>query len=486
MDAQELQNIIAAGENDRVEFKRCGNQPEKDLFESICAFANTFGGSILLGVEDNGGLRGIAADSVLPISRNILNVLNNPNAFDMPIAVEFEHIEIGGRQILKVDVPNSPQMHSYKGKVFERRGDADIVVRGSAPLAELCIRKQSIFTEQRIFDHVTFDDLREDLIDNARRMALAKRKDHPWAYLSNEQLVESAGLYGKDFMTGKIGYNLAAIVLLGKDAVIRSLCPTYKTDALVRLSDTERYDDRLTVTTNLVDAYQDLAAFGRKHLLDRFLMEGDFAVSARDVIVRELLVNCLIHREFTSPFPAKIIIDAEGIRTENASRASFEGPLEPNAFSPLPKNPLIASFFSHIGLAEELGSGTRELFKNSRLYTGRDPELEEGLVFRAFVPTAPLSSSAEKLPAAQPPETAEKALDDAALALELAARSEGVRTSDLVDAGISRRTAQRIMRDLVEQGMLFAHGNGPSRIYRRESQSSTTSKNGSTAKNSRR
>ena len=102
------------------------------------------------------------------------------------------------------------------------------------------------------------------------------------------------------------------------------------------------------------------------------------------------------------------------------------------------------------------------------------------------MPTAPLSSSAEKLPAAQPPETAEKALDDAALALELAARSEGVRTSDLVDAGISRRTAQRIMRDLVEQGVLFAHGNGPSRIYRRESQSSTTSKNGSTAKNSRR
>ena len=122
----------------------------------------------------------------------------------MPIAVEFEHIEVDGRQILKVDVPNSPQMHSYKGKVFERRGDADIVVRGSAPLAELCIRKQSIFTEQRIFEHVTFDDLREDLIDNARRMALAKRKDHPWAHLSNEQLVESAGLYGKDFMTGKI------------------------------------------------------------------------------------------------------------------------------------------------------------------------------------------------------------------------------------------------------------------------------------------
>ena len=215
-------------------------------------------------------------------------------------------------------------------------------------------------------------------------------------------------------------------------------------------------------------------------------MEGDFAVSARDVIVRELLVNCLIHREFTSPFPAKIIIDAEGIRTENASRASFEGPLEPDAFSPLPKNPLIASFFSHIGLAEELGSGTRELFKNSRLYTGRDPELEEGLVFRAFVPTVPASPSTEEHATAQPSEEAEKAPDDTALALVLAARSEGVRTSDLVDAGISRRTAQRIMRDLVEQGKLFAHGNGRGRIYRRESQPSTTSKNGNAAKDSQR
>lgn len=486
MDAQELQRIIKAGESDRVEFKRCGNQPEKDLFESICAFANTFGGVIFLGVEDDGALRGIAGDSVLPISRNILNVLNNPNTFDIPIAVEFEHIEVDGRQILKVGIPNSPQMHSYKGKVFERRGDADVVVRGSAPLAELCIRKQGIFTEQRIFEHVTLDDLREDLIDNARRMALAKRKDHPWAHLSNEQLVESAGLYGKDFTTGKTGYNLAAVVLLGKDATIRSLCPAYKTDALVRLSDTERYDDRLTATTNLVDAYQVLAAFSRKYLPDRFLMEGDFAVSARDVIVRELLVNCLIHREFTSPFPAKIIIDAEGIRTENASRASFEGPLEPDAFSPLPKNPLIASFFSHIGLAEELGSGTRELFKNSRLYTGRDPELEEGLVFRAFVPTVPASPSTEEHATAQLSEEAEKAPDDTALALVLAARSEGVRTSDLVDAGISRRTAQRIMRDLVEQGKLFAHGNGRGRIYRRESQPSTTSKNGNAAKDSQR
>ena len=465
VNAHQLRDIIEEGENDRIEFKRCGNQPEKDLFETICAFANTFGGTILLGVEDDGSLTGIDPAQMLPVTRNVLNVVNNSNAFDVPVSMEFEHIEIGDRQIIKIDVPNSPQMHSYKGKVYERRGDADVVVRGSAPLAELCIRKQGIYTEQRIFEHVSLSDLREDLIDESRRLALAKRKDHPWGAMTNAQLGESAGLFGKDYSTGKQGYNLAAVVLLGKDEVIRSLCPAYKTDALVRQHDTDRHDDRLVTTTNLIDAYAQIAAFCRNHLPDRFLLEGDFALSPRDTIVRELVVNCLIHREFTSPFPAKVIIDNEGIRTENASRASFEGPLEPDPFSPLPKTPLIASFFVHIGLAEELGSGTRELFKNSRLYTGRDPELEEGLIFRAFVPTIPAIQAVSNSPDKQ---SAQKdGIDEvASLALKLAESNGGVRTADLVDAGISRRTAQRTLSELVERDRLTPQGNGPSRIYR--------------------
>lgn len=458
MDKHRLKDIINHGEDEYTEFKRCGNQPESDVFETICAFANSFGGNVFLGIEDDGDICGIAANQVLPITRNILNVINNPNAFDIPVSVEFEHIDFQNGQVIKIAVPNSPQMHSYKGKVYERRGDADMVVRGSAPLAELCIRKQGIFTEQRVFEHVSLDNLREDLIEQARAMAIAKRKDHPWGALTNQQLVESANFFGKDFTTGKIGFNLAAVVVLGKDEVIRSLCPAYKTDALVRIQDTDRYDDRLVVTTNLMEAYPLLADFCRKHLPDRFSMEGDTVVSPRDAIVRELLVNCLIHREFTSPFPAKIIIDERGIHTENASRASFDGPLEPDTFNPLPKNPIIASFFSHIGLAEELGSGTRELFKNSRRYTGLNPELEEGPVFRAFVPTTP-ASTIEYAYVTLPE-------DIEAAALSLAETEKGLRSSDLVKAGHSRRTAQRAIGDLVEAGKLVAYGNGPSRVYR--------------------
>ena len=80
----------------------------------------------------------------------------------------------------------------------------------------------------------------------------------------------------------------------------------------------------------------------------------------RGIVCRELISNMLIHREFTSPYPAKLEIDRAGLHTQNASRTFFEGSITLNDFSPMPKNPSIANVFTQIGLAEELGSGTRE------------------------------------------------------------------------------------------------------------------------------
>lgn len=57
---------------------------------------------------------------------------------------------------------------------------------------------------------------------------------HQWDNMSDEELLWSAGLYGTDVATGESGYNLAAILLLGKDEAIQSICPAYETDALVR------------------------------------------------------------------------------------------------------------------------------------------------------------------------------------------------------------------------------------------------------------
>lgn len=65
--------------------------------------------------------------------------------------------------------------------------------------------------------------------------------------MSNEDLLKSAGLYKRDVQTGKSGYTLAAILLLGKDEVVLSSLPHHKTDAIVRVENTDRYDIRVNL-----------------------------------------------------------------------------------------------------------------------------------------------------------------------------------------------------------------------------------------------
>jgi len=126
--------------------------------------------------------------------------------------------------------------------------------------------------------------------------------------------------------------------------------------------------------------------FARKHLSDKFFLENTNRVSLRNIISREMISNTLMHREFTSSFVAKFVIESNRMYIENANRSVKVGYITPENLEPNPKNPLIASFFRNIGYADTLGSGTRKLYKYSEYYSGKYPELEDGDIFRITVP----------------------------------------------------------------------------------------------------
>ena len=76
--------------------------------------------------------------------------------------------------------------------------------------------------------------------------------------------------------------------------------------------------------TNLIESYEQLMEFGRKHLPDRFFgrrPEEPF----RNIITREMIANTLIHREYTSSYQAKFVIEKGRMYVENANRASTTG-----------------------------------------------------------------------------------------------------------------------------------------------------------------
>lgn len=253
-------------------------------------------------------------------------------------------------------------------------------------MAGLYNRKQGSYTENRIFPYAELSELNPDLLIRARKMAANERADHLWKTMNDLELLKSAGLYLKDSQSDKEGITLAGILIFGKPELILADSPHHRTDALLRKVNLDRYDDRDDIRVNLLESYERLMQFINKHLNDTFYLEGDRRISLRDKLFREVVSNLLIHREFANPFPAKLIIEKDRVVTENSNKPHSTGIIDPENFSPFPKNPTIARFFKEIGLVDELGSGVRNTYKYSKIYSGVEPIFTEGDVFRTIIP----------------------------------------------------------------------------------------------------
>ena len=69
-----IQKILSQGEGLTVEFKRAKGQLPSSLFETVCAFLNRNGGTILLGVGDDGSIEGVDPDKAETLCKNIANL----------------------------------------------------------------------------------------------------------------------------------------------------------------------------------------------------------------------------------------------------------------------------------------------------------------------------------------------------------------------------------------------------------------------------
>ncbi|MCR5403547.1 MAG: putative DNA binding domain-containing protein [Butyrivibrio sp.] len=394
MTKEFMQKLLDSGEGFTIEYKKNESKLSSDVFETISSFSNRYGGHVLLGVAEveKGGhkvgeVRGVDKNAVYDMKRNFISTLNNPTMFKPTLYLELEEFDYDGMTVLWAYIPPMSQLCYCNKRIYDRNDDADQdVTDKNDRVAEIISRKSSEYREQQILPYAKESHLKMELMDTVRKLAKARDPKHPWQTMDDMEIMRSAGLYVENIMTGESGFNLAAVLLFGKSEVIKSCVPGYKTDAIYRVENTDRYDDRDIVEDNLIEAYDRLMAFCQKHMDNRFVLDRDISVDARELIAREVVANILIHRDYTNAYPAKLIIEKGVLRTENWSKSRFNGPLSVETFSPYPKNPLLASFFVNIGRADTLGSGMRNLYKYTRLYSHAEPVLTEGDIFEILIP----------------------------------------------------------------------------------------------------
>lgn len=385
MTTETLQQIIAQGEGINVEFKTCKDEISHSVYESVCAFLNHSGGYILLGVSDQGSISGVNEKNIEQMIRNFIHIINDPKLFSPKTYITPITISIDGKKIICLCVEKSIYVHKYKGKFFDRNGDADIDVTDQPGLlANLYQRKSPESSENRILPFLEIGDLDNTTFDYCRKLVSLRNKAHPWIKLSNEEILKSSGLIGKDPTTGNKGIKQAALLLFATESTIASFMPSYRIEAIYqnktynyysqnKPEDNIRYDDRLTLRINLITAYDFLMAFIMKYLPERFYLEdgstqrGDL----RSNIFREIIANLLVHREYSCPFTGSLEIFSDRVITKNHTRfiPSFKtGIITIDDLESCTKNPLLVKVFRELGWVEELGSGSRNIKKYAPLY----------------------------------------------------------------------------------------------------------------------
>ncbi len=216
-----VQKIIAVGENENTVFRSCRDGIHTDVFETICAFLNSKGGTILLGVDEKGVVSGFKERAIPDIVRALEQAMQNGDNFQPPFELEPVREIAEGKYVLRLNVPASPNVHALRGRVFVRKGQENRRVEQKEELTRLYVQKQETYTERKIYPFLRETDLREDLIERAKACMLMQEDAPLLAHLENHPFLKEGNFLGTNYETGERGVRFLAGLLCGRQMVNR-------------------------------------------------------------------------------------------------------------------------------------------------------------------------------------------------------------------------------------------------------------------------
>ena len=170
MLTERIRSILKEGEGLKVEFKKCRNSINKDVYDTVCAFLNRHGGVILLGVEDNGAVTGIDENHIEQIKKEFVTTINNPQKINPSVYLSMEQVEFDGKQIVYVYIPESSQVHRCSGKIYDRNAEFVIYSNNKPVIAEEDVF-QIIIPLTRQATEQAAEQVTEQVTEQAERVA---------------------------------------------------------------------------------------------------------------------------------------------------------------------------------------------------------------------------------------------------------------------------------------------------------------------------
>ncbi|MGV3586591.1 MAG: helix-turn-helix domain-containing protein, partial [Adhaeribacter sp.] len=185
MSEARVRQLLQQPEGLRLEFKEAVSELPANLFETVCAFLNRAGGDILLGVADDGTVIGVNETRAPQLLKEIVNSSNNPQLLEPPFVLFPQLVEVNGKKLIHIQVPESSQVHKCRRVVYDRSEDGDYKITNHTAVAELYTRKSAFYTENTIYPYLAITDFKSGILERARQLIRSRAPSHPWLGLND-------------------------------------------------------------------------------------------------------------------------------------------------------------------------------------------------------------------------------------------------------------------------------------------------------------
>ncbi|MEP7310687.1 MAG: helix-turn-helix domain-containing protein [Acidobacteriota bacterium] len=350
----DLHDLLTRSEGKTLEFKRDLSSPE-GVLRSLVAFANTSGGTVLVGVEDRTRhVRGV--QEPLDLEERVANLISD---HIVPRLVpDLEIVSWRRSHVLAIVVFPSPVRPHYirreglDGGVYVRVGSTNR--RADRELIDELRR----FTRGESYDEQPMPELDSEALD----FRAASESFAPIRRLRRSDL-ESLRLLTSH--QGKRVPTVGGVLLFGKDRA-RHFPDAWIQAGRFQGKDRSRITDRIAIHAPLVRAVEEAIAFVQKHALHGAEIGP---VRRRDrwsvppVAIREAVVNAIVHADYAQKgAPLRLAIFDDRLEIENPGLLPFGLTLDdlPRGISRL-RNRVIGRAFHALGLIEQWGSGIQRM-----------------------------------------------------------------------------------------------------------------------------
>ena len=346
MDRSEILKLLEKVEGDRLEFKETFND---GVLKTISAFANTYGGLMVVGVNNKREVVGIDVDD--ENYQKIINTVVNK----LGITPDFEIVEVNDKSILAIEVNKSYIPVSFEGRYYKRVGNTTRRMN----FEELKRFFQRDLRWERLSErYFKIDEIDENSVRSFLRAA--KAKGRLTVFNGDEPIEEIFGKLGL-MENGKI--NNAGMLLFGKNP------QKYFDHARVRVV---RLKDNITIIGdrwiegNLFNQFRETEEAIKNFINVRYEIKGferediwDYPLEA----IREAIANAILHRDYMRAINVQIKVYDDRIWFYNVGGLPEDWDTEKllSSHASMPRNPTIFNIFYLAGMVESVGSGIERM-----------------------------------------------------------------------------------------------------------------------------